>query len=73
MELRIGTWNVLTILQAGKWDIHVTAVKEIRRNGNGSTDKKDYTLLYSGQKIIGEKNVTGLVGLKNGRSSIMGF
>jgi hypothetical protein len=36
--------------------IHITALQETRWNGNGWIDKKEYTLLYSGET---EKRVSG--------------
>jgi hypothetical protein len=61
MELQIGTWNVQTMLQAGKikemteklikWDVHIKAIQEIRWNGSGWLVKKDYILLYGGERL----------------------
>ena len=55
MELPIGTWNIQTMLKAGKikemaeklikWDVHIKAIQEIRWNGSGWLVKKDYILL----------------------------
>ena len=59
-DFRIGTWNVLTMLQAGKlaevtdelirYRIKIAALQEIRWKDAGELKKKHYSLYYSGSK-----------------------
>jgi len=59
-EFNVATWNVQSVLQAGKMDeiadklkkyyIKITALQEVRWPHDGWIKKKNYTLLYSGLK-----------------------
>ena len=59
-EFNIATWNVRSVLQAGKMEeiaeelkkyyIIVIALQEVRYPNDGCIKKKNYTLLYSGLK-----------------------
>jgi hypothetical protein len=44
-----------------KWNIHITALQETRWNGNGWIEKKEYTLLYSGETEKRERSGTAIV------------
>ena len=56
MEFNIATWNVQSMLQAGKmeeitdelkrYNIQITALQEMRWPHNDWIGKKNYTLLY---------------------------
>ena len=81
-DFRIGTWNVLTMLQAGKlaevtdelirYRIKIAALQEIRWKDAGELKKKHYSLYYSGSKKEGHRG-TGFWVEKNTRESVMGF
>ena len=57
-DLTFGTWNVQTMLQPGKMmeiadevlkqGIDLVALHEIRWQGHGEIDKKNFTVIYSG-------------------------
>jgi len=57
-EYNIATWNVRSMLQAGKmernaddlkkYNITITALEEVRWPQDGWIKKKNYTVLYSG-------------------------
>lgn len=61
LGLRFGTWNVCTMLQAGKMNIiaeelaryrfEIAALQEVRWKGQGQIDKKNYSFFYSGPEI----------------------
>ncbi|GFS21212.1 craniofacial development protein 2-like [Elysia marginata] len=56
--LKIGTWNVRTLFQAGKFDnllqemkemrVDILGISETRWTEEGMIDKKDYKMVYSG-------------------------
>lgn len=64
-DWKFGTWNVLTMLQAGKmnqisnelnsYGISVVALQEIRWKDAGELRKKDFTIYYSGDVKEGHK------------------
>jgi exonuclease III len=59
-EMRISTWNVRTLYRAGamdelaqeleKYKIDICALQEIRWPDEGTMTKKNYMILYSGNK-----------------------
>jgi len=67
-DMIIGTWNVLCLNQAGslknlKDEVkHKTALQEIRWQGHGITDTRDFTFLYSDNR----NNTLGTKFLVNG-------
>ena len=81
-DFRIGTWNVLTMLQAGKlaeitdelisYGIKIAALQEIRWKDEGELRKKHYSVFYSGSKKEGHKG-TGFWVSKTARESVLGF
>ena len=72
-KLRIGTWNVLTLLQSGKLEnvkremttnnIDILGMSEVRWGGNGEIESGEYKLFYSGEDKNG-RNGVGLM-MKN--------
>src|SRR5215469_11558331 len=71
MEFNIATWNVRSMLQAGKmeeiadelkkYNIQITALQEVRWPQDGWIKKKNYTLLYSGSKTSKGQHGTGFL------------
>ena len=67
MIMKVGSWNVRTMLQAGKmaeiadellkYDLDITALQEIRWKSYGRIRKPRYTFLYSGAEKKGERGV----------------
>jgi len=63
-EFNIATWNVRSMLQAGKmegiadefkkYNIKITALQEVRWPQDGLIKKKNYTVLYGGLGVKGE-------------------
>uniref|UniRef100_A0A8D9B4S3 Craniofacial development protein 2 n=1 Tax=Cacopsylla melanoneura TaxID=428564 RepID=A0A8D9B4S3_9HEMI len=82
-DLKIATWNVLTLLQAGKMQevanqmiknqLDIIALQEIRWQGQGKIDKKDFSLIYSGPKDKTGQFGTGFLINKTVRGSIMEY
>ena len=70
-EFNIATWNVRSMLQAGKmeetagelkkYNTQITALQEVRWPQDGWTKKKKYTLLYSGLKTTKGQHGTGFL------------
>jgi len=68
--LQLGTWNVQTMLLAGKmqeianklkiYNIHIAALQETRWSNEGWNDNKD-TFIYGGETNITGRNGTGLI------------
>jgi len=71
MRIKVGRWNVRTILQAGKmaeiadellkYDFDITALQEIRWKGYGRIRKPRYNLLYSGAEKQGEQGAGSII------------
>lgn len=80
--MKIGTWNVQTLLRPGKmnevanevmrYGVEVAAIQEMRWKGEGEIKKKKYTLLYSGEKNQG-KNGIGFIVTSKIDGNIMTF
>jgi hypothetical protein len=82
--LQLGTWNVQTMLLAGKmqetanklkiYNIHIAALQETRWSNEGWIYNKDNTLIYGGETNITGRNGTGLIFDKDGgEKSLIGF
>ena len=82
MRMQVGSWNVRTMLQAGKmaeiadellkYDLDITALQEIRWKGYGRIKKPRYTLLYSGAEKRGEQGA-GFIIKRSLENSIIDF
>jgi exonuclease III len=70
--IRLGTWNVRTMLAPGKmsetaremrrYKIEILAIQETRWPGKGKIDKTNFTLYYAGEKKQGKNGTAFLVG-----------
>jgi hypothetical protein len=66
MVLKLGTWNVRTMLQGGKmqeianeletYHTHIAALQATRQLNERWIDKKDYTLMYGRETNIRGRN-----------------
>jgi endonuclease/exonuclease/phosphatase family metal-dependent hydrolase len=75
--IRLGTWNVRTMLAPGKmsetaremrrYKIEILAIQETRWSGKGKIDKTNFTLYYAGEKKQGKNGTAFLVegGIRN--------
>jgi len=82
MRMKVGSWNVRTMLQAGKmaevadkllkYDLDITALQEIRWKGYGRIKKPRYTLLWSGAEKQSEQGA-GFVIKRSLENSIIDF
>jgi len=83
MEFNIATWNVQSMLQAGKmeeiadelknYNIQITALQEVRWPHDGWIEKKNYTVLYSGLKTSNGQHGTGFLITGCATQCIIGF
>jgi hypothetical protein len=82
-KITLATWNVQTVLKPGRMKeimegigkarVDVVAVQEIRWQGKGRIDKKDFSLLYSGPKERAGHYGTGFVINAKMRKSFLSF
>uniref|UniRef100_A0A8D8SCW7 Craniofacial development protein 2 n=1 Tax=Cacopsylla melanoneura TaxID=428564 RepID=A0A8D8SCW7_9HEMI len=82
-DLTIATWNVLTLRQAGKmqevanemkkFKIDLIAMQEVRWQGKGKLDKKEYSLIYSGPEENTGQRGTGFLINQTIKKSIMEY
>jgi exonuclease III len=82
-EFNIATWNVRSVLQAGKmeetadelkkYNIQITALHEVRWPQGGWIKKKNYTLLYSGLKTSKGQHGTGFLITRCATQCMLGF
>ena len=83
MEMTLATWNVQTMLkpgrmkgimeETGKARVDVVVVQEIRWQGHGRIDKKDFSLSYSGPKERTGHCGTGFIINAKMRKSFLSF
>ncbi|CAG9573517.1 unnamed protein product [Danaus chrysippus] len=81
-SMRFGTWNIQTMLQAGKmmevgdvlcrYNLDLIALQEVRWSGTGQIEKQNFTLYYSGATKQGLYGTGFMVGRKL-KPSILGF
>ena len=82
-KLRIGTWNVRSMLAPGKMEeiarelikfkYDLAAIQEIRWKGQGEIRKKNYTLMCSGSESRTGQRGTGFIITGRVRKSILSF
>jgi len=82
-EFNIATWNVRSMLQAGKmeetadelkkYSIQITALQEVRWTHDCWIKKKNYILLYSGLKTSKGQHGTGFLIAGCATQCIIGF
>lgn len=78
--MRIGTWNIKTMLAAGKmeqiaremkrYSVKILALQETRWKGEGMIDKEGYTLYYSGEDKQGRNGTAFMIDRKLKREVI---
>ncbi|CAG9576128.1 unnamed protein product [Danaus chrysippus] len=81
-SMRFGTWNIQTMLQAGKmmevgdvlcrYNLDLIALQEVRWSGTGQIEKQNFTFYYSGATKQGLYGTGFMVGRKL-KPSILGF
>jgi hypothetical protein len=79
--LTFGTWNVQTLLQPGKMmeianealkrGIDLVPLQEIRWQGHGKINKKNFTVIYSGPENRTEQYGTGFIISRKIKESIL--
>lgn len=82
-DWKLGSWNVRTMLQAGKmqeianemlrFKLNVLALQEIRWKEAGKIDKLNYTLFFSGNAEKSGHAGTGFMISKDTRKLLLGF
>ncbi|XP_055385015.1 uncharacterized protein LOC129614453 [Condylostylus longicornis] len=82
-DLRLATWNIQTLLQAGKmqeiaretlkYGIDILALQEVRWQGNGTIKKSQYTFHYSGHTRRTGLYGTGFIVNNRIQKCILGF
>ena len=82
-EIVLATWNVQTMLKpgrmkeitevVGKARVDVVALQEIRLQGRGRINKKDFSLFYSGPKERTSRYGTGFIVNAKIRKSFLPF
>jgi exonuclease III len=82
-EMRFGTWNVRTLLQAGnmnaiaeelqRYKRDVAALQEICWKGKGIIRKLKYTMYYSGNENRQGNRGVGFIVSKKASKSVLGF
>lgn len=83
MDIQMATWNVRTMLQPGKmqeivkeimkYGLDLVAIQEIRWNGQGRLDKKEFSMFYSGPEKRTGLFGTGFIVNAKTRRSVIGF
>jgi exonuclease III len=82
-DLIFGTWNVQTMLQLGKMTeiadevlklgIELVAIQEIRWQGHGEINKKNFTVIYSGPENQTGQYGTGFIISRKIKESILEY
>jgi endonuclease/exonuclease/phosphatase family metal-dependent hydrolase len=82
-DVKIATWNVKTMLQAGKmneiademmkYKLEIIALQEVRWQGRGRIDKKEFSMLYSGTEQRSGLYGTGFMIQNKVRKCLMEF
>jgi exonuclease III len=83
MVFNIATWNIRTMFNPGKmqeisneiikYNMHITALQEIRWAGQGKIIKKDFTLFYSRSALRTGIYGMGFIVRKKIMKYILGF
>jgi hypothetical protein len=83
MVLTLATWNVRTMLQAGKmaevaeevlkYGMDMVALREVRWSGHGRVDRKKYSMLYSEPETRTGQCSTGFIISFKIMQSYLGF
>ena len=80
MDLTFGTWNVQTVLQPGMMEIadevlkqgtDLVALQEIRWQGLGEINKKNFTVIFSGPENRTGQYGTGFITSRKIKESIL--